>query len=230
MGFNLTMIYILLSEKKWHKSLYDSLKTRKNEEWHRISHKSEFNIDNLNKIKPNIIFIPHWSYLINSEIFQTYTCVVFHMTDLPFGRGGSPLQNLIINGHNNTKITAFKVDEGIDSGDIYLKEDLELFGTAKEIFSRSSLLIKSMITKIIDKNILPKPQEGNPTYFKRRKSEDGNLADLNTLKLIYDFIRMLDAPGYPNAFIETESFRFEFTNAKNSSENQIKANVRIIKK
>jgi len=45
------------------------------------------------------------------------------MTDLPFGRGGSPLQNLIERGIKKTKISAIKVDGGIDTGDIFFKRD-----------------------------------------------------------------------------------------------------------
>ena len=44
------------------------------------------------------------------------------MTDLPFGRGGSPLQNLIVRGFEETMTSAIKVTKGIDTGDIYLKE------------------------------------------------------------------------------------------------------------
>ena len=38
------------------------------------------------------------------------------MTDLPFGRGGTPLQNLIVKGFDKTKISALKVTKGIDAG------------------------------------------------------------------------------------------------------------------
>ena len=44
---------------------------------------------------PDFVFFPHWSWKIPPSIYENYNCVVFHMTDLPFGRGGSPLQNLI---------------------------------------------------------------------------------------------------------------------------------------
>ncbi len=82
------------------------------------------------------------------------------MTDLPFGRGGSPLQNLIERGIENTKISAIKVDDGIDTGDIYFKESLNLNGTADEIFIRASQIIfNKMIPKIINEKILPKKQK-----------------------------------------------------------------------
>ena len=112
--------YIVLSEKKWHIDLFLNLKKKFNEdEWIHISTKSDFTLDNLNDIKPDKIFIPHWSYIIPHSIFTKFECIVFHMTDLPYGRGGSPLQNLIIRGHETTKVSAIKVSDGIDTGDVY---------------------------------------------------------------------------------------------------------------
>src|SRR5689334_14815339 len=76
-----------------------------------LKEKEELNMGDIIKIDPTYIFFMHWSWIIPAEIFSRYTCVVFHMTDLPYGRGGSPLQNLIIRGHKETKITAIKVEE-----------------------------------------------------------------------------------------------------------------------
>ena len=67
------------------------------------------------------------------------------MTDLPFGRGGSPLQNLIKNRFSETVITAIECSKEIDAGDIYLKEKLSLNGSAEEIFLRANIIIKRMI-------------------------------------------------------------------------------------
>lgn len=64
------------------------------------------------------------------------------MTDLPYGRGGSPLQNLIKRNIENTKISAIKVVKDLDAGDIYLKRDLNLNGTADEILGLGGTIIK----------------------------------------------------------------------------------------
>ena len=53
------------------------------------------------------------------------------MTDLPFGRGGSPLENLILRGHTSTVISAIKCAPELDSGDIYLQKPLSLYGSAE---------------------------------------------------------------------------------------------------
>ena len=62
--------------------------------------------------------------IILTKIYENYESILFHMTDLPYGRGGSPLQNLITNKIYNTKITAIKVSKELDEGDIYLKKIL----------------------------------------------------------------------------------------------------------
>jgi methionyl-tRNA formyltransferase len=119
----------------------------------------------------------------------------------------------------------------MDTGDIYLKNDLSLLGTAQEIFNRSSEIVHSMIEKIIVGNILPIPQVGEVVEFKRRKPEESNIEGLDSLEKVFDYIRMLDADGYPNAFMETEFLKFEFFNAElDNNQNSIIANVRIFKK
>lgn len=223
--------YIIVSEKSWNLILIERLSKQTKYNWILISSKDEFNFENLKKINPEKIFIPHWSHIIPLNIFNFFECIVFHMTDLPFGRGGSPLQNLILLGLKKTKISALKVNKFVDSGDIYLKKELSLNGKAQQIYKRANDIIFKMILEIVKENPLPKKQQGEPTFFKRRKPYMSNIKNLNNLEKAYDFIRMLDADGYPRAFLETDFFRFEFSDAElNDDKNNIKANVRIIKK
>ena len=141
---------IILSEKKWNEELVPLLAIQyKYSKWKLINNKSEFRFEVLEKLNVGKIFIPHWSYLIPKDIYEEYECIVFHMTDLPFGRGGSPLQNLISRGFTETKISALKVEEGLDTGPIYLKTKLKLEGTAEEIFRRSSKIIFKMILVLL---------------------------------------------------------------------------------
>ena len=219
---------IILSEKPWNQHLVKSLKKKNGKiNWILIDKQLDFNIKNLDFINPFKIFIPHWSYLISKEIYEKFECIVFHMTDLPFGRGGSPLQNLISRGIYSTKISALKVDEGIDSGDIYLKENLELKGNATDIFERSNQIIQKMIIFILQNKIIPVPQKGTVTEFKRRKPYESNIEKLETLQKVYDYIRMLDADGYPKAYLENKFFKFEFNDAKFKNKNEIIATVKI---
>lgn len=180
-----------------------------------VTSKEELTEEMVKEFEPDFIFFPHWSYFIPASIYENWDCVVFHMTDLPFGRGGSPLQNLIVRGIEQTKISAIKVAKDLDAGDIYLKEDLNLSGAAHEIFDRaSSIIFDRMIPRIMKENLTPKPQTGEVVTFKRRTKEEGELLPSMSMSTIYDYIRMLDAEGYPNAFINFGDYRFEFNEAQ----------------
>lgn len=194
-----------------------------------INNKDQLTMGFLESINPKYIFFPHWSYIIPKEIYTNYECVVFHMTNLPFGRGGSPLQNLISNGIYDTKISALKCEKELDGGPIYLKKSFHLYGNAEEIYLRAAYVIQNMIEVIVKTNPIPIIQSGEVTTFTRRKSEESNVESIEELNKMFDFIRMLDAEGYPKAFIETKHFKLEFSRAS-LKENEILADVRIVKK
>mgnify|MGYP001619557481 CR=1 FL=1 len=75
---------------------------------------------------------------------------------------------------------------------------------------RAAEEIKKMIVSIIKETPSPVEQSGPVVSFKRRKPEDGNMESLTELNQVFDNIRMLDAEGYPKAFMESEHFKFEF--------------------
>lgn len=190
-----------------------------------ITDRKDLNKIDIDLFQPDYIFFPHWSYFIPNDIYDNYECVVFHMTDLPFGRGGSPLQNLISKGYETTKISAIKVVEELDAGPIYMKEPLELLGSAEEIFRKASKIIyEVMIPKFLNEKIYALPQEGTPVIFKRRTSVESEIKKDFDEKKIYDYIRMLDAEGYPKAFLEYGDYRLEFSKAV-LGDNEVYANV-----
>lgn len=208
-------------------NLYDKTNLFTKKDFVFIKDKKDLSPESLQKIQPKYVFFPHWSYIIPAKIYENFNCIIFHITDLPFGRGGSPLQNLIVRGIKQTKISAIKCAKELDSGDIYLKKDFDIsFGSAQEIYQRAGDIIAKMIDEIVANNPAPKPQSGKIVTFKRRIPAQSNIKDLTTLPKIYDYIRMLDADGYPKAFLENNGLKFEFTNAK-FADNKIIANVKI---
>ncbi len=180
----------------------------------------------LKKINPTEIFFPHWSYKVNNIIYNNFKCICFHTAPLPFGRGGSPIQNLIIRNFKKTPVCAIKMTNVLDGGPIYLKENVSLSGNLEKIFQRISLKILDMIKILISKNINPKKQTGLIYKFKRIKEKNSQIKNEKNIFEIYDKIRMLDAENYPKAFIKINKFNFSFTNAilKNNS---IMCNVKI---
>lgn len=183
-------------------------------DWHLITEEPLLNLDHLRAIEPKAIFFPHWNWKVSKEIVSSFECVAFHAAPLPFGKGGSPIQNLIARGFSETKLTAFRMKPGFDDGDIYLQRDLSLSGSAHEIFLRISKLAASMIGDMITNWPTPVPQVGEAVTFKRRTPEQSRLDATVDLQKIYDHIRMLDAPEYPKAFIDVEGARIEFSQAE----------------
>lgn len=157
------------------------------------------------------IFFPHWSWKIPPVVYEHFECIIFHMTDVPFGRGGSPLQNLIVRGFTETQISALRCVEELDAGPVYLKRPLSLGGTAEEILLRADRIIEDMIVEILQSRPEPSPQMGEPTHFSRRKPEDGDISPTADLQRVHDTIRMLDADGYPPAYIDVGDLRLEFS-------------------
>jgi len=182
--------------------------------------------ETLTSINPRYVFFPHWSWKIPAEVFTKFECVIFHMTDVPFGRGGSPLQNLIVRGFRDTKLTALRCVTEMDGGDVYLKRDLPLYGRAEDILRRASDLTAEMIKTILAENPDPVPQTGEVTLFRRRTPADGSITKLTDLGQVYDHIRMLDAEGYPPSFLEIDDLRLEFFDA-NLTPDAVVATVRI---
>lgn len=205
--------YIVATIKPWNISAYEKYSKNLLGNWHFITKKNELNNDLLTKLNPRYIFFPHWSWKVPENILKNYECVCFHMTDVPYGRGGSPLQNLIIRGHNETKLTALKMVSELDAGPIYHQLDLALTGRAQDIYENAADKVYEMISYIIKNEPIPVSQKGDIVVFKRRSPVQSRIPDGLNLNALYDHIRMLDADTYPHAFIENDNYKFEFTDA-----------------
>ena len=220
--------YIFASCKDWHQSFFDSLSNEKNAHWILVSQPEEL-VSALERSQPKYIFFLHWNWLVPSEIWTKHECVCFHMTDVPYGRGGSPLQNLIVAGHRRTKLTALRMVKELDAGPVYTKKDLDLSGSAQEIYVRAGALSTDIIRWIISTMPEPAPQTGTPVIFRRRTPEQSQLPESGKIDDIFDFIRMLDADGYPHAFINYGDFKLEFRKARMDDKNLL-AEVKILKR
>ena len=203
--------YLVLGCKPWSRRVFDQTLRHLPGQWHYIGSPAELSTEVVANLAPRYLFFLHWSWKVPQELVDRFECVCFHMTDVPFGRGGSPLQNLIARGHRETKLTALRMSDRLDAGPVYMKEPLSLEGGAEEIYLRAAQLSAKMIQRMIQREPKPVPQKGKAVNFKRRKPEESEIAAGGSLDQLYDFIRMLDAEGYPRAFLEQSGFRFEFS-------------------
>jgi methionyl-tRNA formyltransferase len=197
--------------KPWHRRVFDETLRKLAGDWHYVGEREQLSLAKVRELRPRYAFFLHWSWKVPAEILEEVECVCFHMTDVPYGRGGSPLQNLIVRGHRETRLTALRMTSEMDAGPVYLKRNLSLEGGAEEIYLRASALSADMIEQIVRDEMQPTPQTGEPVKFRRRKPEESQIANVDSLEKLHDFIRMLDAEDYPRAFLSHAGYRFEFS-------------------
>ncbi|MEY4458807.1 MAG: hypothetical protein RIT38_12 [Bacteroidota bacterium] len=169
--------------------------------------KDEFDEDTLISFNPDLILWYGWSWIVDEKFLVDYVSIMLHPSPLPKYRGGSPIQNQIINGEKLGAVTLFRMNEGLDKGDIYQQLPMSLEGSLSEIFQRISNLGFSATCNIIDGNYKLEPQDhSKSTYHKRRSPKDSEITveELTNkpAEYLYNKIRMLADP-YPNAYINT---------------------------
>ena len=102
-------------------------------------------------------------------------------------------------------------------------------GLEKEIFLRADKIIEHMIEEIVRTEPVPIPQVGTPELFKRRTPSQSNIdtCPAGDVDAWYDHIRMLDATGYPHAFLEANGMRLELRRVSKRSDG-LYADVKIV--
>jgi methionyl-tRNA formyltransferase len=219
-------VYLVAGCKPWNQRVFAERLRDQPGDWRFVGSRDELTVERVAELRPRYIFFLHWSWMVPAEILAAAECVCFHMTDVPYGRGGSPLQNLIARGHRETKLTALRMTAELDAGPVYLKAPLSLEGGAEEIYIRAAELSAELAATIARLCPEPQPQAGEPVVFKRRRPEESRMPALPDLPALHDFIRMLDADGYPRAYLEHAGFRYEFSRVTRY-EGRLQADVTI---
>jgi methionyl-tRNA formyltransferase len=219
------MNYVVASSKDW---FQEHPKTREYSSLNiiEIKTKNELNLELLEEINPRYIFFPHWNWKVGSEIFERYECVVFHTAPLPFGRGGSPIQNLILRNIEKTPVCALRMTEILDGGPIYDSIEVTLDGTITQILSKIAVCVEKLIIKICQENIEPKEQSGAVVTFNRLTYADNELKSEYSIKELYDRIRMVDGEGYKNAYINFGDYKIDLKDSQIKN-NEIVAKIRL---
>jgi len=178
------------------------------------------------QISKATILFPHWSWKIPHEIMRDFLCIGFHPTELPFGRGGSPFQNLIRSGYTDTAVTSFLVNEQMDAGDILLQTKFNIPDTnILEILDAYAAEIERQVESLLHNEVIPKKQTGAVFEFPRITE---NVLDFEkaSLKELFNEIRMVDGPGYLPARCDIGRFTLHFRNAKMMG-NSLEASIEI---
>lgn len=165
--------------------------------------------DEIKKINPDIILVLGWYYMIPNRIRNLSKCGAWgiHSSLLPKYAGGAPLNWAILNGEDETGVTLFKMDDGVDTGDIIYQKRFKINfnDTIKEVYENATkeseiILLKALNN--IDNLVFTQQDKSKRKVYPQRKPEDGEINLAKTSLELYNFIRAQSDP-YPGAFIKT---------------------------
>ena len=139
--------------------VYQPTKVRNNEDF----------LNEVKELNPDLIVVAAYGKILPKELLDIpkYGCINVHGSLLPKYRGAAPIQWAVLNGDKVTGITTMFMDEGMDTGDILLKEEVTIGEneTTGELWDRLSLVGADLLIKTI------KELEKNDGKIKRIKQE-----------------------------------------------------------
>ena len=201
------MIIICVGYRNWANQIYKNIKKQTKHKFIIFTQK-KINEKKILSYKPDLILFYGWSWVIGKNLIETKKCIMLHPSKLPNYRGGSPIQNQILNNVLNSAVTLFRMNNKIDAGNILLQEKLSLAGSINDIFERIIKIGTKLTKRLLKGNFKEKKQlKKKVKIYKRRtpKQSEITIQEIKnkSSKYLYNKIRMLADP-YPNAFIKTK--------------------------
>lgn len=149
--------------------------------------------------------------------------MVVHASDLPRGRGWSPLTWQVLEGRRRVPVTLLEAVASVDAGDIYLQQWIDLAGhellgeIREEIALATQALCRAFVNKYPDVVEQARPQSGEPSYYPRRGPADSMLNPNQSLADQFELLRVVDNDRYP-AFFELRGQQYRLRIQKVTNE------------
>ena len=187
--------------------IYQPEKVRKNVEF----------IEEIKNLNPDVICVVAYGKILPKEILEIprLGCINVHGSLLPKYRGAAPIQWAVLNGDKTTGITTMYMDEGMDTGDMILKQEVEIGEneTTGELWNRLSkiggeLLVKTL--KEIEKGTATREKQGDDFTTAPMLSKEMAKIDWNkkTAQEIKNLVRGLNPIMGAYTFLNGKKIKF----------------------
>ena len=208
-GRGMKMMYSPVKEFALEKNIeiYQPEKVKKNEEF----------INKIKEINPDVICVVAYGKILPQEILEIprLGSINVHGSLLPKYRGAAPIQWAVLNGDKETGVTTMYMGEGMDTGDMILKEKVEIGEneTTGELWERLSKIGAELLVKTLE-------QVENGTAPREKQGEDFSLAPMlnkemakidwesQTTEQIKNLIRGLNPIMGAYSFLEGKKIKF----------------------
>jgi len=155
----------------------------------------------------DIVFMLSYHRIVDKKYLNMHNHnIVIHASDLPQGKGWSPMFWQVLDGKKDIVFTMFEASTNIDDGDIYMKKTLNLIGNElnKELRMLEADIVIDMCLEfigsyenIVDNKII---QSGKESFYKRRTPNDSVLNVNRTIAEQFNLFRIVDNEEYPAYF------------------------------
>ena len=196
-------------------------------------------IEQIKKLEPDVICVVAYGKILPSEILEIpkLGCINVHASLLPKYRGAAPIQWAVLNGDKTTGVTTMYMDIGMDTGDMILKQEVEIGEneTTGELWDRlaiigADLLVKTL--KQIEKGTAPRIKQSDDFTMAPMLNKEISKIDWKekTAKQIKNLVRGLNPIMGAYSYLNGKKIKFwkveveEDTNSNQENGTVIKAN------
>jgi methionyl-tRNA formyltransferase len=158
----------------------------------------------ISELKPDLVITIAYGQLIKKTALTipSYGWINIHFSALPKWRGAAPVQHAIMQGESQTGVSIFKLDEGMDTGPVYITKltDIDATETTSELLQRLSLIGAEMTPQVLEmikagEEAMPQQLSGVSLAPKINKN-DGKIQWQAAASQIHNHFRALkDNPG-----------------------------------
>ena len=207
---NRLTISIVTDEESWVNSLLKEFFSELQDQGHRVYwvHQAE------QAPASDLLFLLSYWGMVPKEIRKRHTHVlVVHESELPKGRGWSPLTWQVLEGKNEIPICLFEAVDKVDAGSIYLSDKIrleghELIDGIRESQAKATVkLCQCFVNEYPSIITNGKPQQGSSSTYPRWRPRDSELDPDKSISEQFNHLRIVDNKEYP-AFFEHQGHRY----------------------
>ena len=182
----------------------------------KVRNNSEF-IEQISALNPDVICVVAYGKILPKEILDIprLGCINVHGSLLPKYRGAAPIQWAVLNGDRVTGITTMYMGEGMDTGDMILKQEVEIGEdeTTGELWNRLSkigaeLLVKTL--ECVENGTAPREKQGDDFTMAPMLNKEMSKIDWETKTAveIKNLVRGLNPIMGAYSFLEGKKIKF----------------------
>ncbi|MBQ8482010.1 MAG: methionyl-tRNA formyltransferase [Alphaproteobacteria bacterium] len=171
------------------------------------------------ELKADVAVVAAYGLILPKAVLEAYPlgCLNIHASLLPRWRGAAPIQRCIEAGDNKSGVTIMQIAEGLDTGDMLLKEETEITEnmTGGELHDTLMNLGADLISKVLAdiKKYPPQKQDNSLACYAQKLEKEECKIDFNQpTEKLYNKIRALNP--YPAMYFEYEGERFKILQAE----------------